>query len=152
MIARSRRRPRLLHDLPAHRCPGVGRYYGLRAECILRRHNPSLAAQRHRVAIAGESVEIGPVETREAFQSVKRSGGFKRLRVELQRRVRGIAARAAAAIFLGLARVWRRVSPQKKLGVATGRRLEQRPTVQLALQDWAAIAMRPDTTLEQRVA
>ena len=64
------------------------------------RQRPGLALQGQGAGVARQAVEVGAVEAGESFQSLQRTGGVEDLGVELERAVCGIAARAAAGVFL----------------------------------------------------
>src|SRR5262249_20594764 len=113
---------------------------------------PGLAAERDRVAVPRQPVEIGTVKARESLQTIERAGSLERLGVKLKRRVRRVAARAAAGALLGALRVRRRIGAEEELPVATRGRPEQGEPMRLALEDRHAVEVRPDPADEQRIS
>src|SRR5579864_3741823 len=96
---------RVRRDAPAQRLPRAQRHDAVGAERTFVRHLPGLAAQRQRAAVAPNAVEVRAMQAREAFELVERTGRLERLRIELERRRRRVAAGAAARVFLRVTRM-----------------------------------------------
>ena len=81
--------------------------------------------------VARQPVEIRAELAGECLQSLQRAGCFERLRVQLDGRMRGEDAGAAAGRFLGVPRVRRAVGAEEEARIAARRGVEQRLAVVL---------------------
>src|SRR5690606_32785470 len=93
---------------------------------VVRRHLPGLTHQLDLLDVARQTIEVSAEEAGEALQALERSRLLERLRVERERRVGGVDARAAAGRVLGPLRVRRAVRSEEEPRAAGGGRLNQR--------------------------
>ena len=108
--------------------------------------------QRHRAAVARQTIKVSPIETGEGLELVQGIGGLEGLGIELQRGMRGVTAGAAGGVLLQMRRVRRAVGAQEKAGVPIGCGLHQGLAVGFALQDRQAVVRRPDAAREDGIA
>ncbi len=73
-----------------------------------------------------QAIEIRAEMAGEGLQAIQAAGQLERLGVQLDRRVRGEHAGAAAGVLLGRALVRRAVGAEKEARIAAGRRRDQR--------------------------
>ena len=92
------------------------------------------------------------MEAGEGFETIEGTRLFEGFRVELDRRVRGIDAGAAAVGLLRVTRMRRAVGAEEEFRAAAGGSRHQRSAVLLALEDRQAVMVRPDPAHEQRIA
>jgi putative FmdB family regulatory protein len=102
--------------------------------------------------VARQAEKIRAIPPGESIQPLQRSGRLESFRVQLHRRMGGIATRAAAGCFLGVARMGRAVSTEKKAGIAADGGIQQGLAMRLPLEDRQAVIMRPHPTGQQRIA
>ena len=86
-----------------------------------------------RSRVVRQAVEVRAVSVREILELLDRPGFVERFGVQLDRRVRGVDARAAAGGFLGVPRMGRAVGAEEELRIAAHRGRDERLAMRFAL-------------------
>src|SRR5471032_2076268 len=98
---------------PADRFSTTQRHDFILARHEFRWQRPGFATQRHALRRARQTVEVGAVETREAFEPVQRASLVEGFRIELQRVQRRVTTRTAARVLLQPLRMRRAVRAER---------------------------------------
>src|SRR5687768_3511417 len=117
------RTPGELEQLPGQLLACAQGHKLLVTELQALRHRPFLPGERYRACIGRQAVKAGAENAGEALQAVEGACLFEGDGVELERRVAGIDAGAAASGFLVRARVRSAIGTEEELGIAGSRRL-----------------------------
>src|SRR5690606_3515506 len=88
----------------------------------------------------------------ERLQPIEPTRLLERFGIELERRMRGEDACAAAGIFLRMSCMRRAVGAEEEARIVARGCLDERFTLPLPLQDRQAVVMRTNAALEERVA
>src|SRR5690606_24266724 len=138
---------RFLDQAPCDRFARTEGHDLLLTERVGGRGRPCFAHERDLARIARQPVEVRTPFRCERLQPIEPTRLLERFGIELERRMRGEDACAAAGIFLRMSCMRRAVGAEEEARIVARGCLDERFTIPLPLQDRQAVVMRTNAAL-----